>query len=376
MLLAARAGVSCSSGGRCPALPGAAARGLLAAAASALARPAATAASRWSARSAAGCRIRRCRRDAARLAQRCCSRPSGVAVVGYTDTVLTGRAFASRNGERLDADRELLALGAATSRPGCSRGFPVSSSGSRTALGDALGSRSQLYSLVTLLLVLLVLVVGGPLLAAFPSAALGALVIYAAHPADRRRRSSAGSPGSGAPSCCSRWPPRSRCCVLGVLNGVLVAVGLSILDLLRRVSRPHDGILGYVPGLAGMHDIDDYPDARRCPGWSSTATTRRCVSPTPRTSAAAPSPRPPSAAPARAGCAQRRGDRRARHHGGRRAATRCDELSRRGIVLAMARVKQDLRDRLARRAGRAHRRGPDLPDPADRRRRLPGMGRR
>jgi len=54
--------------------------------------------------------------------------------------------------------------------------------------------------------------------------------------------------------------------VLGVLTGVLVAVGLSILDLLRRVSRPHDGILGYAPGLAGMHDIDDYPGSTVVPG--------------------------------------------------------------------------------------------------------------
>ncbi len=54
--------------------------------------------------------------------------------------------------------------------------------------------------------------------------------------------------------------------VLGVLVGVLVAVALSIAELLRRVARPHDGILGFVPGTAGMHDIDDYPDARLMPG--------------------------------------------------------------------------------------------------------------
>ena len=54
--------------------------------------------------------------------------------------------------------------------------------------------------------------------------------------------------------------------VLGVLVGVLVAVGLSIAELLRRVARPHDGILGFVPGTAGMHDVDDYPEARRVPG--------------------------------------------------------------------------------------------------------------
>ena len=49
---------------------------------------------------------------------------------------------------------------------------------------------------------------------------------------------------------------------VGVLYGVLVAVALSVLELLHRLARPHDGVLGYVPGIAGMHDVDDYPDAR------------------------------------------------------------------------------------------------------------------
>ena len=54
--------------------------------------------------------------------------------------------------------------------------------------------------------------------------------------------------------------------IFDVLYGIAVAVGLSILDLLRRIARPHDGILGYVPGLAGMHDIDDYATGRQVPG--------------------------------------------------------------------------------------------------------------
>ena len=54
--------------------------------------------------------------------------------------------------------------------------------------------------------------------------------------------------------------------LFGVLYGVLVAIALSILDLLRRVARPHDGVLGLVPGVAGMHDLDDYPDADPVPG--------------------------------------------------------------------------------------------------------------
>ena len=53
---------------------------------------------------------------------------------------------------------------------------------------------------------------------------------------------------------------------LGALYGILLAVALSLGDLLRRVARPHDGVLGYVPGMAGMHDVDDYPDAEQVPG--------------------------------------------------------------------------------------------------------------
>ena len=53
---------------------------------------------------------------------------------------------------------------------------------------------------------------------------------------------------------------------LDVLYGIAVAVGLSILDLLRRIAKPHDGVLGYVPGLAGMHDVDDYVGTQQVPG--------------------------------------------------------------------------------------------------------------
>jgi SulP family sulfate permease len=54
--------------------------------------------------------------------------------------------------------------------------------------------------------------------------------------------------------------------LFGVLQGIGVAVGLSILDMLRRVARPHDGVLGYVPGVAGMHDVNDFATARLVPG--------------------------------------------------------------------------------------------------------------
>jgi sulfate permease, SulP family len=188
----------------------------------------------------------------------------GVTMVGYTDNVLTARAFASSDDE-VDANSELLALGAANLAAGLTHGFPVSSSGSRTAIANSLGNRSQVYSLVALVVVISSLLFLGPVLAAFPSAALGALVIYAAlrliNVAEFRR--------------IARFRRSELMLALAtvvgvlaadILYGVLIAVGLSVLDLLRRVARPHDGILGYVPGVPGMHDIDDYPGARQVPG--------------------------------------------------------------------------------------------------------------
>ncbi|TCN31150.1 high affinity sulfate transporter 1 [Kribbella orskensis] len=189
----------------------------------------------------------------------------GVALVGYTDTVLTGRAFALRHRERINPDRELLAMGVGNLSSGLLRGFPISSSGSRTAIADATRAKTQVYSLVTAAVVMMTLLFAGPLLSTFPSAALGALVVFAGLrlidlPEFRRfaafRRT----------ELLIALATTAGVVALDVLYGVLVAVALSVLDVLRRVARPHDGILGIVPGIAGMHDVDDYPDARPIPG--------------------------------------------------------------------------------------------------------------
>jgi MFS superfamily sulfate permease-like transporter len=104
----------------------------------------------------------------------------GIAIVAFSDNVLTARAFAARKGEEIDANAELRAVGICNITAGLTRGFPVSSSGSRTAIADLAGSRTQLYSLIALGCVVVVLVFAGGVLALFPKAALGALVVYAA----------------------------------------------------------------------------------------------------------------------------------------------------------------------------------------------------
>ena len=189
----------------------------------------------------------------------------GIAIVAFSDNVLTARAFAARGHHEVDANAELRALGAANLGVGITHGFPVSSSGSRTAVGDAVGSRTQFYSIVAVACVLAVLLWGRGVLAHFPVAALGALVVYAAtrlidvgeyRRLARFRRSELILAVATAAAVLG----------LGVLYGVLAAIALSILDLLRRVAHAHDSVLGFVPGIAGMHDIEDYPDATSITG--------------------------------------------------------------------------------------------------------------
>ncbi|MFE9109833.1 SulP family inorganic anion transporter [Streptomyces collinus] len=195
----------------------------------------------------------------------------GVLLVGYTDFILTARAFADRDQstdtdtDTLDTNQEFLAMGAVNVGAGMVHGFPVSSSASRTALASSAGARSQAYSLVAAAAVLAVLLFLSPLLSRTPKAVLGALVVYAAvrmidlagfrRLASFRRRELLLALGC-----------LTGVLALDILYGVLVAIGLSVAELLARVARPHDAVLGLVPGVAGMHDIDDYPKARSIPG--------------------------------------------------------------------------------------------------------------
>ena len=189
----------------------------------------------------------------------------GIALVGFSDNILTARAFAARGGYRVDANQELLALGSSNLGNGLLQGFPVSSSGSRTAIGEAMGSRSQVFSLTALAVVLTALLALRPLLALFPKASLGAIVIYAAirlidvegFRTLRRLRASEFQLAIAT--------------TLGVLLtnllvGVALAVSLSVIDLLGRIIRPNDAVIGEVPNLAGFHDVSDWEGATTRPG--------------------------------------------------------------------------------------------------------------
>ncbi len=189
---------------------------------------------------------------------------AGVALIGYTDNILTARSIASREQYEIDADRELLALGAMNAVGGLGGGFPVSSSASRSFVPATLGSRSQLSSVVTLLATVVTLLVGRSLLAEIPRAGLAAVIVAAAFAVIdlqgfRRLASISGTETLLAAATAL------AVITTDLLVGVLVALALSVVITVSRVARPHDAVLGEGEGLDGWISLDD-PRAASLPG--------------------------------------------------------------------------------------------------------------
>ena len=179
-------------------------------------------------------------------------------------TVLS-RTYAERGGYRVDQNQELVALGVANIASGLFGGFAVSSSASRTPVAEAAGARTQLAAVIGALVIALLLVVAPGLLADLPIATLGAVVIAAA-----LKLVDVGS-------FVRLWRTRRSEFLLGlasfvgvafvgVIQGIFLAVGLSLLAFVRRAWSPHDAVLGRADGVKGYHDLDYYPRAKQIPG--------------------------------------------------------------------------------------------------------------
>jgi high affinity sulfate transporter 1 len=189
----------------------------------------------------------------------------GIALLAFTDTSVNSRTFNSRHGESVDPDRELAGLGFCNVASGLVGGFPISSSATRTPVAEAAGARTQVTGLVGAGVVVLVLVAVPGLLTNLPSTALGAVVIVAAlslFDISGLRRLLRLYPADFWLSVVSFL----GVAVFGVLPGIGIAVGLSLLNFIRRAWRPHDAVLGRVPNYKGYHDITRHPDAHQVPG--------------------------------------------------------------------------------------------------------------
>jgi high affinity sulfate transporter 1 len=190
---------------------------------------------------------------------------AGIVVVSLADTISTASAFAARTGQEINGNKEMIGLGAANLAAGLFQGFPVSTSGSRTAVAERSGAKTQLTGVVGAALIILMIVLVPGLFRNLPQPALAAVVITAS-------LSLADIPGT-----VRLWRQRRvefllsiaaflGVVLLGVLPGIAIAVGLSILNVFRRAWWPYDTQLGRVEGLAGYHDVHSYPQAEHLPG--------------------------------------------------------------------------------------------------------------
>jgi high affinity sulfate transporter 1 len=189
----------------------------------------------------------------------------GLFLVSFADAILTARAFAGRRGEYVRASQELLTLGAANAAAGVTQAFSIGASGARTAVNDSMGVRTQIAGLFSVGAIVVILLFLTEPIQYLPQAILGAVIVVA---------------GIGIVDRAA-WQALARidrvevaiagvttgCVVVfGVLEALVVAIGLSIIDTVRRSARPYDAVLGWVPGLQGYRDVAVHPSALVTPG--------------------------------------------------------------------------------------------------------------
>jgi high affinity sulfate transporter 1 len=189
----------------------------------------------------------------------------GIVLVSLTDTIATSTSFAARRGDEIDPNQEMIGIGSANIASGLFQGFAVSASGSRTAVAEQSGSKTQVTGLVGAGVVIVLLVLLPGLLKDLPQTALAAVVIAAAISL------------MNLSVLRAYWRIRRTALslsvfttlgvmFLGVLQGILLAIALSVLLFFRRSWWPHGEVLGFVPSIDGWHDLDRFPEAQEREG--------------------------------------------------------------------------------------------------------------
>lgn len=190
---------------------------------------------------------------------------AAIFLVSFGSGVVTARSFGARGGFPVDPNRELTGFGAANIAAGLFGAFPVSASDSRTAVNLSVGGRSQVVSLVAATILIATVLYLAPVLRIMPIPALGAILAATAiglidfsglrqiWRIDRMEFIFA---------LIAMWGPIG----LGVLNGVIIAIGATLIYLLRKLMFPRDALLGRIPGSDGFFKLHRSRDARPIPG--------------------------------------------------------------------------------------------------------------
>lgn len=180
-------------------------------------------------------------------------------LLAYIEGISAGRNFAAQHGYTIDPRQEFLGLGAANLAAALGHGYPVAAGLSQSAVNDGAGARTPLALVFASLALALGLVfLTGPL-AHLPKAVLAAIVLTAVY-------------GLIDPAALARMWRISRMdfwsaivalaavLLLGILQGIVLAVVASVLMLLARASSPHVAFLGRVPGTQFYSDLARHPE--------------------------------------------------------------------------------------------------------------------
>ncbi|WP_081061849.1 SulP family inorganic anion transporter [Burkholderia territorii] len=190
---------------------------------------------------------------------------AAIALVSLTDISVLSRTYELRNDTRVDRNHECIALGLSNLAAGLLQGFAVSASGSRTPVAEAAGAKTQATGVVAAAVVATLLLFAPRALAHTPQSVLAAVVIAACVnmievPGVVRLYRLRKSEFMQAVACFV------GVAAVGVVNGIALALLLTVLSFLWRAWRPYDAVLGRVDGRKGYHDVSRHPDARRVPG--------------------------------------------------------------------------------------------------------------
>ncbi len=189
----------------------------------------------------------------------------GIALIAFADTGVLSRTFAARHGQTVGGSKEMGAIGVANVAAGLLGGFPVSASSSRTPVAEQAGARTQLVGVIGALLIVVFVVVAPGITQYLPTATLAAVVIVAASSlidVATFRRMLRMDLVEGLLSLSAFL----GVALIGVLQGIIIAIALSFIAFVKREWRPYRTELVRVPGLRGYHDVTRHPEGDRIPG--------------------------------------------------------------------------------------------------------------
>lgn len=195
----------------------------------------------------------------------------GIALLAYAESIAAARRFAEERGYEVDANGELVALGAANVAAGFTQGFVMDASVSRTSVGVRAGQRSQLAGLLNVALVVLAIFALGSFFADLPKATLAAIVIAAVlsflRTRELQRLWRLDTVDFALGALCA-----TGVLVAGVLGGMVIAVIASLAVIVYRGFTPHVAVLGRLHGGEegdedfGFRDLSRHPNGETYPG--------------------------------------------------------------------------------------------------------------